>query len=901
MLRSGELVLKDEAVLPGLTALLNEEEEEQSSVQLFSEANKPEGAKPIQVQYFHAITLQRVEPEDVVKDIYTIEKDIRNSSSGELQFDASIRPGAGYTKTNNLIERRKLGLWSRDYLVVIIGGFNDRKSWDYKPCIDKHVKWYRDRGADLALVEPNDGRTNISWISEYMKQVAERDPDHIWFVPTRVADEADEHVDLARDLSPTSEAFPYPRSGWACNTYQYDRFHLTREGLLKWLPSVIAWAKAFSKSRPTAPHSRIIFVTDSTFAGHDWTVPQLASGQPKVTVQTMSGTMSLMLQPSDTALSLKERVAGRDNASALRLLRASRRYELSDESPLSAQGVKEGTLLVLVPRWTVLDREASSAIQRSVNHDMFYIPSAFITGSPVFVEAGFGFDVAVNLNVMGIYDDGDDAWLRETGPPVWIDTYHATALFSGRTMVQHGFDETRGEEGIYSTQNIDVAFRYAAKFEAVTRWPHRWYSIIVHNRVRATTSTQKGLFWISTDADIRPCRLLVRGFDTAESCAESLSVAGSMQQAPESLSLDERRSHVRDLQGIPALNIKQSLRKHAPCSVTQPLAPFDKFQEASRACSEVGSTEVTVVDTDCMVVPQTLNKSHNNAEGRALAAAAVFCAGCGSEDADGWPARYAYWCRRCWNEHHAQNPHSDQQDYRYSWVTKDSIMMTRAELDRLYMQHHMEDGLPVPRRYESLDRVFPAVSHQTKICVVRSCCLEVGVNLWQDDACLLSFASHFPLNFGCYPSQLNSICRRTTLVAALAQAEEADKLMPRWGGYYLPKVLVLWDDNGRELKTPYALAMVHASATHFKSQPEAEYEDTMRLRILNVLRICARHDHKVLILGAWGCGNCGVPSHLSASVFREILLKGEMTGVFERVVFAVLGSEQFDAFHEVLS
>lgn len=60
----------------------------------------------------------------------------------------------------------------------------------------------------------------------------------------------------------------------------------------------------------------------------------------------------------------------------------------------------------------------------------------------------------------------------------------------------------------------------------------------------------------------------------------------------------------------------------------------------------------------------------------------------------------------------------------------------------------------------------------------------------------------------------------------------------------------------------------------------------MSNRILKVLAVAERHDHKGLVLGAWGCGAFGNDGELVAQLFRRSL-EVDFRGAFEHVVFAV--------------
>ena len=88
-----------------------------------------------------------------------------------------------------------------------------------------------------------------------------------------------------------------------------------------------------------------------------------------------------------------------------------------------------------------------------------------------------------------------------------------------------------------------------------------------------------------------------------------------------------------------------------------------------------------------------------------------------------------------------------------------------------------------------------------------------------------------------------------------------------------------------------------------------DFQETMREKIRNVLRICHIRGHDGLILGAWDCGHRGGEEMLErnakrscevVSLFYELLIeRGDTANVFRRVTFAIpfmASSEMFAVF-----
>jgi uncharacterized protein (TIGR02452 family) len=111
---------------------------------------------------------------------------------------------------------------------------------------------------------------------------------------------------------------------------------------------------------------------------------------------------------------------------------------------------------------------------------------------------------------------------------------------------------------------------------------------------------------------------------------------------------------------------------------------------------------------------------------------------------------------------------------------------------------------------------------------------------------------------------------------------------------YSPTVPVFRDDAGVLLEEPYRVAILTAAAPNAGALLErapgrlAEVRAALRSRSAKVLATAHRHGHRVLVLGAWGCGVFGNDPQDVAAAFAEHLLDGAFTGRFAQVLFAVL-------------
>ncbi|MDB6078795.1 MAG: hypothetical protein JWO82_2542 [Akkermansiaceae bacterium] len=67
----------------------------------------------------------------------------------------------------------------------------------------------------------------------------------------------------------------------------------------------------------------------------------------------------------------------------------------------------------------------------------------------------------------------------------------------------------------------------------------------------------------------------------------------------------------------------------------------------------------------------------------------------------------------------------------------------------------------------------------------------------------------------------------------------------------------------------------------------ADIETSLRHRAALVLAIAREHNHRTLLLGAWGCGVFRNQPETVARVFHDLLQHDQFAGCFDRVVFAV--------------
>lgn len=114
--------------------------------------------------------------------------------------------------------------------------------------------------------------------------------------------------------------------------------------------------------------------------------------------------------------------------------------------------------------------------------------------------------------------------------------------------------------------------------------------------------------------------------------------------------------------------------------------------------------------------------------------------------------------------------------------------------------------------------------------------------------------------------------------------------------------------RGALMDVPFLASVVSAPAPNAgealrrDAHAHKAIEDALRRRARRVLSICTAYNHRVLVLGAWGCGVFQNDPALVADAFGTWLEDDEFQGRFERVVFAIYdrrkGAPVLKAFQE---
>lgn len=149
-------------------------------------------------------------------------------------------------------------------------------------------------------------------------------------------------------------------------------------------------------------------------------------------------------------------------------------------------------------------------------------------------------------------------------------------------------------------------------------------------------------------------------------------------------------------------------------------------------------------------------------------------------------------------------------------------------------------------------------------------------------------------------AQEESLARATGLYPCIVQMEEMYKHNRQlktcfYSDYmiYSPRVPVLRDQADELLDAPYLLSFLTAPAVNAGVVREREPQnatligEVMKERIRKILRMAVIHEHRTIILGAYGCGVFRNRAEEVADYFATVLIEEKFAHYFERIIFAI--------------
>lgn len=114
---------------------------------------------------------------------------------------------------------------------------------------------------------------------------------------------------------------------------------------------------------------------------------------------------------------------------------------------------------------------------------------------------------------------------------------------------------------------------------------------------------------------------------------------------------------------------------------------------------------------------------------------------------------------------------------------------------------------------------------------------------------------------------------------------------------YSPTVPIFKDEKGDLLPEMVQASILTSPAVNAgvvrRQEPDriSEINEAMRIRIAKVLSVAVHHQHRTLVLGAWGCGVFRNDPEDIARLFYEVL-STQFAGQFEHIVFAVYAKDE---------
>jgi len=474
-------------------------------------------------------------------DFYkTVYEEWMTEGHSSITFEVNVFPGTGFLWGGfwppKIVPRFKGKKSSDGSLIIFIAGFNDGRVPNedvekVEVAIESHVGAYRAafKNSKLLFIQMDDGRhSKFPWITKYFQSIA--DDKFVYF----------------RELP-----FPKPGEGWAeeqCKSlglHWIDTWHLTHSGLQKWLPDVFNWAKDHATKLGM---KKVIFMTDSTFQAHDFIVGGSNSGGIRPDGSDGGGDGNGDVNGGGEGDGdNKGRDSGGGGAGGGGAGGGGAGGGRAGDGGAGGIGAGGGggrggngqcsgqttKIRVITPaRDDFVSGGTISNIKKELRshphfdsgamklrfqgrdlHDTDQVPD----GSTIY--AAWTQKCCYRIKDLNVEhpteekdDDGRTIWryrLPSDKPQLfendnrWATSFHSTGLHDGKSMEEEGFIRSQAKCGIYSTPNMEFAFRYAPIF----RFDEKNYQVVIENHVeceRIENLPPFGIFeelWRVSDCD----------------------------------------------------------------------------------------------------------------------------------------------------------------------------------------------------------------------------------------------------------------------------------------------------------------------------------------------------------------------------------------------------------------
>lgn len=245
-----------------------------------------------------------------------------------------------------------------------------------------------------------------------------------------------------------------------------------------------------------------------------------------------------------------------------------------------------------------------------------------------------------------------------------------------------------------------------------------------------------------------------------------------------------------------------------------------------------------------------------------------------------------------------------------------------------YVQHHRGSYTGRVKIYETTECLKnPTIQHATIFEVCELDTLVAAQNLLKNRPAVLNMADDITpggfLNAGGHAQEESISYRAHDMVIALMRAKQAvygdiwhnvyrktehgPKFIQEEGAIYIPQVKVIRAPFNGAHYEPLAEADqfsidIIASVSYDlrwsggKNIP-ANFEMITKEKIRAQLRVALDNGHTTVLLSAFGCGAHHNDPTLISNYYKAIFNEPEFKGAFQKVVFSILGKENFNIFH----